>query len=677
MGDNRLCLFVQPNSRAVSSQVRDLTPVSSTVRRCCRAASMRLATLSTLGLLLLLAISLIPAAAFAQDSKEIATPGRVVILNSSDPYLPAFRSFESGLRETVIASSRHPAELYAETLDMHRFPHKVLDTDVVQLLQRKYQDLKVEVVVAVAPIALKFAEQHRDQIWPGATIVFTNVSSQLLDQRQLPPDVIGVPHQLDFGQTLDLALRLRPNTQTVAVVGDAPRPCCEFLQLARDALAPLEHEGRIHTRYLIGLSIAETLTAVAALPPDTIVLYLVIYRDLDGQPKVPRAILEQISAVSSAPIFGVFGSYLGHGIVAGSIATFGSQGRLVGQVVARLLAGEDSASIGIQPPVTPHCMADWQQLRRWDIDPSLLPADCEVRFQEPSVWEQYRQLILLAAAVILAQAGWILALMFKQRRLRRTQTALAAECRHRHTAETLAAQLRARLARISKERSLGTMAAAIVHEVDQPLTAIQNYAQAAKRRLETDLDSTPKLFELLGKISGQAERAGGITQHVRSLVSSEEPQLQAVAVCPLIEAVIRMIEPEVEGRGCSIHCNLTGEAPTVLADPLQVQLVLVNLLQNATQSIANADAADKRVLVSVRPAGNADVEVSVTDYGPGVPPAQAADIFEHLHSETPGGMGLGLSIARTIIEAHGGGIWHEHNPSGGAVFRFKLRAAVT
>ena len=487
--------------------------------------------------------------------------------------------------------------------------------------------------------------------------------------------MIGVPHQLQFSQTLDLALRLRPNTQTVAVLGGETRPCCDYLELAREALAPLEREGRITTRYLIGLSIVETLAAVEALPPDTILLYLAIFRDQDGQPKVPRSVLEQISAVSTAPIFGVFGSYLGHGIVAGSIASFGSQGRVVGQVVARLLDGEGPEVIGIQPPVNPHCMADWQQLRRWDINPGLLPADCEVRFREPSVWAQYRQQILLAFAVILAQAGWILALMVKQRRLRRTQTALAAECRHRNTAETLATQLRGRLARISKERSLGTMATAIVHEVDQPVTAIQNYVQAAKRRLETQLDSTPKLLELLGKISGQAERAGGITQRVRSLVSHDEPQLQAVALCPLVEAVIRMIEPEVEGRGCLITCDLNGEAPRVVADSLQVQLVLVNLLQNATQSVADADAADKQVLVGVRNRGEGHVEVSVTDHGPGVPLMQAAAIFDPYYSEKRGGMGLGLSIARTIVEAHGGRIWYELNPSGGAVFRFTLRAA--
>jgi len=655
--------------------VCDLTPVSSTIAPRYRAAFACPAALTNAALLILLAISLIPPAASALHSEESAAPRRVVILNATDPYLPAFRTLESALRETLIASSDRPVEFYAETLDMHRFPHEMLDTEVAQLLQRKYQSLEVEVVVAVAPIALTFAEQHRDLIWPRATIVFTTVSTHLLDQRQLPPDLIGVPHQLEFGQTLDLAFQLRPNTQTVAVVGGTPRPCCDYLELAREALVPLERAGRISTRYLIGLSVAETLAAVEALPPDTIVIYLAIFRDRDGKPKVPRNVLEQISLVSSAPIFGVFDSYLGHGIVAGSIASFGSQGRVVGQIVTRLLDREGPAAIGIQPPVTPHCMADWQQLRRWDINPDLLPADCDVRFREPSVWDQYRHQILLGLSVILAQAGWILALMLKQRRLRRTQTALAAECRHRNTAETLAAQLRGRLTRISKERSLGAMATAIVHEVNQPVTAIQNYAQAAKRRLETDLDSKPKLLELLGKISGQAERAGSITQRVRSLVSCDEPQIQAVALCPLVQAVIRMIEPEVEGRGCLISCELSGEEPTVLADPLQVQLVLVNLLQNATQCIAEANASDKRVLVDVRHAGKDDVEVSVTDHGPGVPSTQTTAIFEQYYSEKRGGMGLGLSIARTIVEAHGGRIWYEPNPSGGAVFRFTLRAA--
>jgi two-component system sensor kinase FixL len=150
-----------------------------------------------------------------------------------------------------------------------------------------------------------------------------------------------------------------------------------------------------------------------------------------------------------------------------------------------------------------------------------------------------------------------------------------------------------------------------------------------------------------------------------------------VALCPLLEAVIRMIEPEVENRGCHIRCALVGAAPLVLADPLQVQLVLVNLLQNATQSLAASNDDDKTVSVDVRSAGQHLVEVSVMDSGPGVSPERAEDIFEPFYSGKQGGMGMGLSIARTIVEAHGGQLWHEPNPAGGAIFRFTLRTAVT
>ena len=646
-------------------------------RRCFAEALFTFRIGTVAGFAILVAVSFAPAAVLATDSGGSERPRRVVILNATDPYLPAFLVVESALRSAILADSARPVELYAETLDMHRFPHTRLDTDVAALLQRKYHGLKVDVVVTIAPVALDFGQRHREGIWPGAAIVFSMISTTELDERHLQPAVIGLPHQLQFGRTLDLALRLKPQTQTIAVVGGSPRPCCEYLELAREALEPLEREGRINARYLVGLSIADTLAAVEALSPDTSVLYLAIFRDVDGQPQVPRDVLDRISAASPVPVLGVFGSYLGHGIVAGSIADFGVQGRETGQLVARVLNGEDAAAVGIQRPVPSNCMVDWRQLRRWDINPGLLPADCEVRFREPRHWEQYRQQIIGVLTVILVQAGLIAALLLKQRHLRQTQAVLADECARRYNAEALTAQLRGRLARFSKERSLGTMVATIAHEINQPLIAIQNYAQAAKRRLQGHHDDKPKIVELVAKIEGQAERAGTITQRVRSLVSSGEPRLNPVSLCPLLEAVIRMIEPEVEGRGCHIRCALVGETPMVLADPLQVQLVLVNLLQNATQSLSASTGADKRVLVDVCYAGKHDLEVSVTDHGPGVPPGRDGDIFEPFYSCKEGGMGMGLSIARTIVEAHGGRLWHEPNPAGGAIFRFTLRVVVT
>jgi signal transduction histidine kinase len=620
--------------------------------------------------LLLLILGLAAAdAALAKDTE--GESARVVILNATDPYLPAFLALDSALRETIRADSRAPVELFAETLDMHRFEKTRFEDELVALLKKKYHDMRVSVVVADALIALDFAQRHRAEIWPGAAIVFNSVPTAILQGRSLDPRTIGVPVRLEFGQTLDLALKLRPATRRIAVVAGAADPDRRHLSLARPSLE--RYAGRLDVQYLVGLTLAETLAAVRALPSDAVVLYLTMFRDGSGAFHVPREVLRRIAAVSRAPIFGVFETYLGNGIAAGSITSYGVQGRRAGELVARVLNGEEPADIGVQPADAPGCMADWRQLRHWGINEKLLPADCEVRFREVTVWQRYQWQIFAALAVILVQAALIVVLTLNRRRLRRARTALQDEYGRRREAESIAARMRGRLARFSKERSLGAMAAAISHEINQPLIAIQNYAQAARRRVQGDVDDKPRLIELFAKIEGQAERAGAITQRVRSLVNDAEPQLSPTPLYPLLEEIIRMMEPEIESRGFHIDCEPAGDLPEVLADALQVQLVLVNLLHNSMQSIGSGDQYDKRVSVDMRAINDREVQVSVTDRGPGVAPDRVADIFEPLYSGTSGGMGMGLAISRAIIEAHGGRLWYEPNPAGGAIFRFTLR----
>jgi len=620
---------------------------------------------------MIVVLSLTPSLARAEDKEGDAR--RVVILTATDSQLPAFLALDGAQREAIRAGSRLPVDFYAEALDMHRFPQKLLDEDEAGLLRKKYGDLKVDVVVAMAPIALDFAQRHRAEIWPGAVIVFNSVSASLLRGRSLKPHTIGLPVKLEIGKTLDLALKLRPDTRRIVVVAGDDEACCARVGLAREALG--RYAGRFDVQYLVGLTLADTIAAVKELPEDALVLYLTMFRDGAGVPHVPRDVLTQIAAVSRAPVFGVFETYLGHGIVAGSIASYEAQGRRTGEFVARVLNGEDPAAIGIQAPIESGCIADWRQLRHWGIDESLLPGDCEVRFKTVTAWDRYRRQIIGALVVILAQAALIVALMLNRRRLGRARANLADEYRRRTEAESLAARLRARLARFSKERSLGAMAAAISHEINQPLIAIQNYAQAAKRRIQKDVDQKPKLIELFSKIEGQAERAGAVTQRVRSLFATSDVQLRPVSLEPLLEDVVRLMDSETEINGCRISCQSGSDLPAVLADSLQVQLVLVNLLQNALRSVCTSDRYDKQVSVNAIPVNDRTVQVSVMDRGPGVPPDRVSDIFEPLYSSTSGNMGMGLAVSRAIVDAHGGQLWYEANPAGGAIFRFTLRAA--
>jgi C4-dicarboxylate-specific signal transduction histidine kinase len=265
--------------------------------------------------------------------------------------------------------------------------------------------------------------------------------------------------------------------------------------------------------------------------------------------------------------------------------------------------------------------------------------------------------------------------LLSRRRLRHARTALQDENSRRREAETMAVRLRGRLARFSKERSLGTMATTIAHEVNQPLTAIQSYAQAVRWRLQKNSVEVPKLAELVAKIESQAERAGAITHHVRALVNHDAPDLRSTPLCPLLQEVVRIMEPESEARGYHIACEPVADLAPVLADALQVQLVLVNLLQNALHSVCAGQAGEKLISVDVCELGDTEVQVSVADRGEGVPPECVSDIFEPLYSGKAAGMGMGLAICSDIIDAHGGRIWYDPNPEGGAIFRFTLRKA--
>lgn len=621
----------------------------------------------------LLALAALSTAASAHPHGSPDVPRRVVILNATDPYLPAFLVLDEALREAIRAGRDAPAEFYAEPLDMYRFPQARYEDDLVTLLGKKYHGLKVDVVVAATSLALDFARRHRAELWPGAVIVFHSVPDTVLAETSLEPGIIGVPVQLAFGPTIDLIARLRPATRRILIVAGTADPDRRYLALARAALE--RAAPRFEVGYLVGLTFADTLAALRALPSDVAVLYVMVFRDGAGAPKVPRDVLTRIAEVSPVPVFGLFETYLGHGIVAGSIASYREQGRLAGELVVRVLNGEDPGTIGVQPAVRSICRADWRQLRRWGIDERLLPMGCEVWFREVTTWERYRWQIVAVLAVILAQTALILVLVLQRRRLREAQVTLAHEYSRRTRAESLAARLRARLARSSRERSVGVMAAAIAHEVNQPLTAIQNYAQAVRRRLRGEADDRPALIELFAKIEGQAERAGAIIGRVRALADPGAVRVLPVPMRGLLAEVIGMMTPEIETRGCHLCCEVAADLPMVSADSLQIQLVLANLLQNALQSVCAAGRDDRRLVVEVRSHDARTVCISVADRGGGVAPERAADIFEPLYSTTSGGMGMGLAIAQAIVEAHGGRLWYEPNPGGGAIFSFTLRTA--
>jgi signal transduction histidine kinase len=544
---------------------------------------------------------------------------------------------------------------------------------LLEFYRKNYQDRKPNLLMPTDTPALRFLLVHGEELFPGVPIVFVDADRNFVAAQELPPNVTGVTGFLDITGTLELIQHVHPDTQRVAVIIGSSSYDKAMEREARQVIE--SYAGQLEFVWLRGMSVDEVVTALNALPEQTVALYLVQTGDRTGKQYVPRSMLQAFAAAASVPVYGLWDTLLEHGIVGGRLATIEEDGYQAAKLAARILQGDAPADLPVIDRLSNPPIFDGVELARWHIREKRLPAGSQIRHRPASTWDELRTGIMTTVAVIVVQGIMIVVLLLSRRRLRHARTALQDENDRRREAETMAVWLRGRLARFSKERSLGTMATTIAHEINQPLIAIQNYAQAARRRLQMNTIEAPKLAELVEKIEGQAARAGAITQHVRALVNHDAPDLRPMPLCPLLQEAIRIMAPESEARGCHIACEPVADLTPVLADALQVQLVLVNLLQNAMHSVSACKGSEKLISVEVCEPGDNEVQVSVTDRGEGVPPERVNEIFEPLYSGKATGMGMGLAICRDIIDAHGGRIWYDPNPEGGAIIRFTLRKA--
>jgi PAS domain S-box-containing protein len=230
------------------------------------------------------------------------------------------------------------------------------------------------------------------------------------------------------------------------------------------------------------------------------------------------------------------------------------------------------------------------------------------------------------------------------------------------------------LAHAGRLASVGEMATQVAHEVNQPLTAIAAYAAACLQTLGTGGDPPPALKGWLEAIEGEARRASDVIRRLRDFVRKGETRFGALDVNAVVHEVVGMVQGDARGRGVSLTLDLAPGLGLVRADRILVEQVLLNLLRNALDVLGETPPKRRHLNVSTRPAGGA-VEVAVSDTGPGVPEAFRAQLFERFFTSKPGGLGMGLPISRSIVEAHGGSIRYHDHPEGGAVFRFQLPLA--
>jgi PAS domain S-box-containing protein len=362
---------------------------------------------------------------------------RVLVLYSEDKDHPAHRMTEQGIQEAFLSNKLFDVQLYTEYLDVARFGDPDHARVMADFLRRKYSRTKIDAFIAVYPAAVDFLLRREGPVFPGVPIVGCEIVRQTAEALERSPWrrlVTGVIVGENVAGVLEDALRMRPGTKRFALVAGNSSNDAYGEQIFRKGLEP--YTGKIELIDLTKLPMQEILARVGSLPPDTIVLYSGILRDGENRSFVPREALSLISAASIRPVFGLYDSYLGHGIVGGRLVSWEQLGGEAAAIAVRIMEGESPASIpfgGEQAYVTAY---DWRELRRWGIKEASLPPGSIVRFRELSIWEEHRKTILGTISLIVVETLLVVALFVNLRKRRRAETALAASAlRYRTVAD--------------------------------------------------------------------------------------------------------------------------------------------------------------------------------------------------------------------------------------------------
>ncbi len=619
-------------------------------------AASRLPCRVIVSLLLLL---IVPSVTLAD---EAAVPKTVLVLFEETRALTAVAETDDAIRSALQAGSPLPIRLYTEYLGLSWFPEEARELALRDLLQETYAARRPDVIIVWGTGGLRFALRHRAALFDGVPIVFCSVDPALLPQLDVGSAVTGVSRRIDWTSSLDLIRRLHPGTREVAIVTGSGAVDVRWEAEARRALAG--HPGGLTLTYLARLPIPQLLKAVQSLAPETVILYGAVLQDGAGRRYLPHEALVLMANVSRVPIYAVTPNMLGRGAVGGRVLDFASQGVTAAQLALRILGGERLGPADIVEADNPY-LFDWHQLRRWGIDERRLPAGSVVRFREASVWDLYQGHII-AAVVVMAMQSVLIAMLLVQRA-------------RRQRAEDQARARREELAHAQRVATMGELSASLAHEITQPLTAIVTNAHTARRLLPTSGAEGDELSEVLVDIAEDAKRAGSIVRRVRTLIRKQPGEHQPVDINTTVTEVTAILRQDIAHTDVSLQLRLAEGLPPVIGDAVQLQQVVLNLLVNACQAMAGVvdGARMLRIETAESKSKPGSIELTVADTGPGVAGPELERMFEPFVSSKADGLGMGLSINRSIVAAHGGHIVATRNPDRGLTLHVTLPTART
>lgn len=582
-------------------------------------------------------------------------PKRILLLHSFGRDFLPWSEYARSIKTNLEQRSRWPLDIQEHTLLTARLTAPSPEGPFVEYLRSLYQGQPPDIVMSIGGPAAEFVQRHREELFPNAPMVLTTVEDRLIDRKNLTENDTVVSVRNEFVTAFRNVLQVLPDTETIALVIGASALEKFWLEEVKKDVKPLE--GRVSFIWYGDLSFEQILKQASALPPHTVLFWGLMAVDAAGVVHDGDNALHRLHAVSNAPIFCFEEAFFGRDIVGGPMHSIPELGEKTAGAALRILGGEKPAHVKIEPIEYAVPRYDWRELQRWGISEHNLPPRSEVLFREPGLWEKYRWSMALIAAVILVQSGLISGLLHERRRR------LAAEVESRHRL--------AELAHINRYSTAGELTSSIAHELNQPLGAILTNTETAELMLKSDSPNLPEIGDILADIRRDDRRASDVIIRLRSMLKKTPFEVTDLDLCDTVREAVGFLAALATRRGVALSYVPAPVDLHIRGDAVQLQQILLNVIINAMDAVSETGTGEREVSVSTARIG-AQAEIRIGDTGPGIAAGDLKSVFTPFFSTKPDGMGMGLSIARTIVEAHHGTISAENRVSGGALFTIKL-----
>jgi len=608
-------------------------------------------------LLLSLAPGIVASAPQTASSGE-EQPG-ILLLSPDDFTRPYVRLLFESFSDTV-SNAANPPAVFFESLDALRFEDRRYIHDFREWLRRKYNGKRIDFIVPISDDTLNFLAEAKGEPFPDARVMFLEAGFIRVDTKRTLPQTGGLLLEDHFDAAVGVIKTILPATKHVGLVfGSSAIEHSRFGGFAdkvrKTGLEPIEIARK---------TLDDVGASIARLPSDSVVIILAPTVDARGFVLGPRQACEHLAMSQNAPMFTLGAQDLGCGVVGGLMRDWTIVGRVLGNEVLERLKTPSTAVVTLPIAKYTTLAFDHRQLERWRIPESRLPRGANIRFRELDLWRDRRGLVLGVLGVTMLQSLLIAGLVFEHRRRRR--------------AEIESRRLLTGLAHMDRRAAMGELATSLAHELNQPLNAILQNAGVAQMMLAKTV--TPpelgEMAEIISDIRKDDIRASEMIRRMRSLLQKHELESRPVDLNDVAADTIAIVRPDARARDVELELEITEDVDRILGDRVHLQQVLLNLLMNAIDAAGAKPSGRRSVRVSTSQANGA-VRLAVADTGKGISASQMMKIFEPFYTTKSegSGMGMGLAIARSIVEAHGGVMAAENNAGGGATVWFSVPAA--